>query len=309
MKPLLKLFATAALSSLALQSYAADYAVILKTLSNPFWVAMEQGIKEEAQKLDVEVDIFSVASEGDLQAQMQLFEDLNNRNYKAIAFAPLSPVNLVQPAAAAYKKGTILVNLDEKVDVKTLKAAGGNVNAFITTDNVKVGETGASHIITQLGAKGGKVAIIEGKAGNVSGENRKQGAEKAFANAENIELITSQPADWDRIRALDVATNILQRNKDIKGIYCANDTMALGAQQAVDNAGKSKEIFVVGTDGMPEAIEMVKKGRMAATVAQDPARVGAEGLAVMVKAVEENKQIALDAEPEYIAVDSLLITP
>ncbi len=308
MKSLLKLFATVAISALTLQVYAADYAVILKTLSNPFWVAMQDGIKEEAQKLGVEVDVFAVASEGDIQAQMQLFEDLNNRDYKGIAFAPLSPVSLVQPAASAYKKGTILVNLDEKIDAASLKAAGGNVNAFITTDNVKVGETGASYIVQQLGAGGGEVAIIEGKAGNVSGEDRKQGAKNAFAAAENIKVIASQPADWDRIRALDVATNLLQRNAGIKGIYCANDTMALGAQQAVDNAGKSKEILVVGTDGMPEAVEMVKTGRMAATVAQDPARVGAEGLATMVKAVEENNQISLDAEPEFIAVDSILIT-
>lgn len=308
MKSLLKLFATVAITGLTLQAYAADYAVILKTLSNPFWVAMQDGINAEAEKLGVEVDIFAVASEGDIQAQMQLFEDLNNKDYKGIAFAPLSPVSLVQPAATAYKKGTILVNLDEKIDVESLKAAGGNVNAFITTDNVKVGETGASYIIEQLGADGGEVAIIEGKAGNVSGENRKEGAEAAFSGAENIKLIASQPADWDRIRALDVATNMLQRNANIKGIYCANDTMALGAQQAVDNAGKSAEIMVVGTDGMPEAVEMVKSGRMAATVAQDPAKIGAEGLALMVKAVSENNQIALDAEPEFIAVDSILIT-
>ncbi len=307
MKSFFKILATTVLLSLSFQAYSADYAVILKTLSNPFWVAMQDGIKEEAKRLNIEVDIFAVASEGDLQAQMQLFEDLNNRDYKGIAFAPLSPVNLVQPAAAAYKKGTILVNLDEKVDIESLKAAGGNVNAFITTDNVKVGEKGASYIVELLGSQGGKVAIIEGKAGNVSGEDRKQGAENTFTSAPNIELITSQPADWDRIRALDVATNILQRNNDIKGIYCANDTMALGAQQAVDNAGKSGEVFVVGTDGMPEAIEMVEKGQMAATVAQDPAKVGAEGLALMVKAVQENNQINLDADPEYIAIDSLLI--
>ncbi len=308
MKSLLKLFTVISVFGLTLQTYAADYAVILKTLSNPFWVAMQDGIKEEAKRLNVEVDIFAVASEGDIQAQMQLFEDLNNKGYKGIAFAPLSPVSLVQPAAAAYKKGTILVNLDEKVDVASLKAAGGNVNAFITTDNIKVGETGASYIVEKLGSTGGKVAIIEGKAGNVSGENRKQGAENAFSAAANVELIASQPADWDRIRALDVATNILQRNKDIKGIYCANDTMALGAQQAVENAGKAKEIIVVGTDGMPEAVEMVKSGKMGATVAQDPAKVGARGLEIMVKAVEESNQISLDDEPQYVAVDSVLIT-
>ncbi len=309
MKSLLKLLTAASVFGMSFQLYAADYAVILKTLSNPFWVSMKQGIEEEAKNLNVEVDIVAVASEEDLQAQLRLFEDMNNRDYKAIAFAPLSPVNLVQPAAAAYKKGTILVNLDEKVDVETLKKAGGNVNAFITTDNVAVGALGASYLIEQLGAQGGKVAIVEGKAGNASGEFRREGAYQAFTDAENIELVASQPADWDRIRALNVATNMLQRNPDIKGIYAANDTMALGIQQAVNNSGKQKEILVVGTDGMPEAVEMVQKGMLAATVAQDPAKIGAQGLKVMVDAVAKNNQIALDAEPEYVTVDSLLIKP
>ncbi|MFS3733367.1 substrate-binding domain-containing protein, partial [Escherichia coli] len=96
-----------------------------------------------------------------------------------------------------------------------------------------------SFIIDKLGAEGGEVAIIEGKAGNASGEARRNGATEAFKKASQIKLVASQPADWDRIKALDVATNVLQRNPNIKAIYCANDTMAMGVAQAVANAGKT----------------------------------------------------------------------
>lgn len=61
-----------------------------------------------------------------------------------------------------------------------LKKAGGNVEAFVTTDNVAVGAKGAAFIIDKLGAEGGEVAIIEGKAGNASGEARRNGATEAF---------------------------------------------------------------------------------------------------------------------------------
>ncbi|GDM13523.1 D-allose transporter subunit [Escherichia coli] len=71
---------------------AAEYAVVLKTLSNPFWVDMKKGIEDEAKTLGVSVDIFASPSEGDFQSQLQLFEDLSNKNYKGIAFAPLSSV-------------------------------------------------------------------------------------------------------------------------------------------------------------------------------------------------------------------------
>ncbi|STF22439.1 D-allose transporter subunit [Escherichia coli] len=167
---------------------AAEYAVVLKTLSNPFWVDMKKGIEDEAKTLGVSVDIFASPSEGDFQSQLQLFEDLSNKNYKGIAFAPLSSVNLVMPVARAWKKGIYLVNLDEKIDMDNLKKAGGNVEAFVTTDNVAVGAKGASFIIDKLGAEGGEVAIIEGKAGNASGEARRNGATEAFKKASRSSL-------------------------------------------------------------------------------------------------------------------------
>jgi D-allose transport system substrate-binding protein len=296
------------LAGFAGQAQAADYAVVLKTLSNPFWVSMKDGIEKEAQKLGVTVDISAAPSESDLQAQLLLFEDALNKNYKGIAFAPISAVNLVQPAAKAYKKGIFLVNLDEKVDVASLKQAGGNVEAFVTTDNVAVGKKGADYIIQQLGAAGGKVAVVEGKAGAASGEARKKGATEAFQSAKNIQLVASQPADWDRLRALDVATNIMQTNPDLKAFYCCNDTMALGVMQAVQNVGKAGKILVVGTDGTPEALQMIDAGRLTATVAQDPAKVGATGLDLLVEAVKSGKQIAVDAEPKFTAIDSILVT-
>ena len=236
-----------------------------------------------------------------------MFEDLLNKNYKGIAFAPLSPVNLVQVAAKAYKKGIFLVNLDEKIDMNTLKQAGANVEAFITTDNVAVGKKGADFIISQLVEKGGKVAIIEGRAGVASGEARKTGATEAFKAAKNVELVASQPADWDRLRALDVATNIMQRTPDLAAFYCCNDTMALGAMQAVQNLGKAGKVVVVGTDGIPEAIQMIQAGRMTATVAQDPAKVGATGLDLLVDAVKSGKQIGPDTEPKFVPIDSILV--
>lgn len=292
----------------SVSAYSAEYAVILKTLSNPFWVEMKEGIEKEAKTLGVSVDIFASPSEGDYQSQLQLFEDLINKDYKGIAFAPLSPANLVMPAAKAYRKGIYLVNLDEKIDTENLQKAKGNVEAFITTDNVAVGGKAAQFIVEKLGSEGGEVAIIEGKAGNASGEARRRGASDVFAKKPSIKLVASQPADWDRIKALDVATNVLSRNPNIKAFYAANDTMAMGAAQAVANAGKQGKILVVGTDGVPEAKKMVSEGKLTATIAQDPATIGAKGLKLLVDATKSGKQIPVTAEPKFETVDSILVT-
>ena len=86
------------------QIKAAEYAFLLKTLANPFWQQMKAGAEAEAKKLGVQLDVYAAPSESDVQAQLTLFEDLLNKNYKGIAFAPLSSVNLVQTAAKAYKR-------------------------------------------------------------------------------------------------------------------------------------------------------------------------------------------------------------
>ena len=228
------------------------------------------------------------------------------KGYKAIGVAPLSPTNLINGIVAANQKGIYVMNIDEKVDMDTLKNAGGSVIAFATTDNVKVGEKGANYIISKL-TSGGDVAIIEGKAGNASGEARKQGATDAFKAATGINLVGSQPADWDRQKALDTAASMIQQNPNLKAIYCCNDTMALGALQAVKNAGKLGEILVVGTDGAAEALKSVEAGELSATVAQDSAEIGAVSLRQMVEAVKAGAAIDPNATPETIPVDSYIV--
>ena len=158
----------------------AEYAVILKTLSNDFWATMKEGIEAQASELGVKVDIFAAQSEEDTAGQLTILENCLSKGYKAIGVAPLSPTNLINGIVQANEKNIYVMNIDEKIDLETLKGAGGSVIGFATTDNEAVGEKGAKFIIEQLGNSGGDVAIIEGKAGNASGESRKAGATKAF---------------------------------------------------------------------------------------------------------------------------------
>lgn len=285
----------------------AEYAIILKPLSNDFWAKMKAGIEEEAKKQGISVDVFAANTEEDTEGQLKILENCINKGYKAIGVAPLSPTNLINGIVEANQKGIYVMNIDEKIDMDSLKAAGGSVIAFATTDNEKVGEKGAQYILDNL-TDGGEVAIIEGKAGNASGEARKTGAENTFKAASQVTLVASQPADWDRQKALDTAASMLQSNPNLKAIYCCNDTMALGALQAVKNAGKLGQILVVGTDGAAEALESVKAGELSATVAQNSAEIGATSLRRMIQAVKDGEKIDSNATAETIPVDSYVVT-
>ena len=288
-------------------SNSQEYLMIIKTLSSPFWINLKNGIEEEANRLGVSVTVLAGNSEDDIQGQLRLFEENIAKNYVGIGFAPISPVNLISAVSQAYANDIYLVNIDEKVNMEQLKANKANVEGFVNTDNFKVGASAAKFIIEQI--KSGDVIIIEGKAGTTSGEDRRIGATSIFTNTEGINLVASPPADWDRTKALDVTSSLLQRYPNIKAIYCCNDTMALGAQQAVENIRKQDSIIVVGTDGTPEAFQSIKEGRLKATMEQNSKLIGAQGLKLLVEAVQANKGlISIDAEPKIIGLEAILVT-
>lgn len=282
------------------------YAVILKTQASDFWTKMRQGVEDKAAEMGVQVDIYFAQNEEDFEGQVAILEKCINDGYDGIAIAPLSASNMVSTAAEATKAGITIVNIDEKLDMDEMAKQGGAVVGFVTTDNVAVGSKGAGYIAENL-EKGSKVAIIEGKAGNASGEDRRDGAKKAFEDA-GLEVVGSLSADGEFQKALATATSFIQQNPDLKGIYCCNDTMALGALQAVINENKLGEILVVGTDGDTEAVDSVNKGELSATVAQDPAGIGAKGLELLVGAVEAGNKGEVGVVPDMTPVDSVLVT-
>ena len=291
-------------ASVGTASGDAEYAVVLKVLSSQFWQTMKTGIEAEADKLGIKVDIYAANTEDDVEGQVTLLENAISKGYKAIGVAPISNVNLNNAIADATTKGIKIVDIDEKVDLDALTQLGGAVYAYVATDNVAVGKLGADYLAKQIDAKS-EVAIVEGKAGAVSGENRRDGAKAAF-EAAGMTIVDSQPADWDRTKAYDLATNYITAHPNLKAIYCCNDTMAMGVQEAVEASGK--DIKVCGTDGNDDAIQSVADGKLTATVAQDPAAVGAKGLDLMVEAVQKNAEMKPSTDITTYGIDAILIT-
>ncbi|MDD3337698.1 MAG: D-allose transporter substrate-binding protein [Lachnospiraceae bacterium] len=280
------------------------YGIVLKTLSSEFWQSMQKGIEDKAAELGVEVEVLGANSEDDVEGQVNVFETMiQSGEYVGFAVAPLSDANLVNTVAEANAEGYLVANIDEKINADTLAAQNGSVVSFVTTDNKIVGNTAGDYIASLL-KSGDEVAIIEGKAGAVSGEDRKAGCQESFEKA-GLTVVDSQPADWDKTKAYDLATNLISKNENLKAIYCCNDTMAMGAQEAVENSGK--DIIVVGTDGNSDAIASVKAGKLTATIAQDPGQVGARSLELLVQAHKNGEK---PGEKDMIdeRIDPILVT-
>ena len=260
---------------------------VVKTLSNEYWQTMERGYQDAAAEKGVTIDVLSVPTEQDTEQQLNQLQTALAQGYDAIMVSPITPANLIPALVAANQAGIPIINVDERVDPAAAEAAGAKLTSVIASDNRDAGARAAQYMIDNI-PDGGKVAIIEGKAGNQSGLDRKEGFQEAIEAAGNFEIVASQPADWDQQRALDAATNILQANPDLVGLYAANDTMALGVVEAARAAGKLDQVVIIGTDAIPAALAAVQAGDMEGTVAQFPAEEARIATSLAILALQGN---------------------
>lgn len=275
---------------------------VLITLANPYWVSMKEGYEHTAKELGVQIDIQAAPQENSITAQLDILENMVAKGYDAICAHTITSQNLIPGLVKATKKGVIVVT-DKRVDIKAAREAGADPIVIGLVDYYEQGKMGAEYIVRQLKKTGGgKVAIIEGLPGAPQSEARRNGARDVFQADPSINLVSVQPANWDRMKAYNVTTNLLQAHPDLKGILCANDVMALAAVEAIEAAGKRGQIVVVGIDLISQAREAILQGRLSASVAQS-AFIIAEVYARTAVAAALGRRI-----PEGLSVPSALAT-
>jgi len=280
------------------------FGVLMKTLSNPFWGAMEQGVQDGAAEAGVEFYLQAVESDQAAEPQLNVCNTMLERSPTVMITAAINSTNLLPCLKQASEAGIPVVDLDANLDHDIAKEGGVDISFTIGSDNEAAGAQGADYVVEQLGADAaGPVLVIEGLSGNITGQKRATG----FANrlgeiAPDLEIVASLPGDWDRAKAANITNDIMTRNPDLVAIFAANDTMALGAVETVYAAGKGDDVIMVGVDGNVDAVESIKAGRLNASVAQLPYLVGKQ-------AVERVAKVLGGEEVEtFQYVDTLVLT-
>jgi ribose transport system substrate-binding protein len=248
-------------------------ALVLKTLNNPFFIDMQKGAQEVAQKLGVNLQVQAAEREVDVEKQMQIIENLIQSKVAALCITPSGSKEVVPAIVKANQAGIPVIIVDTRVHAETLQAANGKTAGFIGSDNLEGGRVAGEFIAKQLGGKG-KVAVLEGIPGHETGDSRLKGFREVVAKNPGMEIVSSQTANWERDQGYNVFQNMLQAHPEIQALFACSDLMALGAVEAIAAAGKTGKITVVGFDAFSEAREAVTKGTMQATVAQSPAEMG-----------------------------------
>ncbi|MEU6324421.1 substrate-binding domain-containing protein [Streptomyces sp. NPDC047009] len=238
--------------------------LIMSTLNNPFFVSVGNGARSQAAKSGVKLSVQN-ANNSDSTA-LNLATTAVSKQVGALIIDPVSSTSATASVKQANSANIPVMAFDRKPD-------GGTLSSFIGYDAIQAGRNAADALAKSLGEKG-TIVEIQGLLGTNVAQDRSKGFEEEIAKYPKIKTVAKQAADFDRAKALDVMTNILQAHPGIAGVYAANDEMAMGALAALKARNLAGKVRLVGNDGIADALAAIQAGTMYATNAESPYALG-----------------------------------
>ena len=308
MKSLKGLFTACAVLVLTLGSFATAQAAVIgysiSTLNNAFFVGMTKGVEQGGENMGVE--ILTVNANGDSAKQAADVEDLIAKKVDAIIINPRDAEAIAPSVKKALDAGIPVFALDRGV-------TGVEITGFLETDNVAMGKLAADLIAKALEAKYGEIKgdVIElgGLVGTTAARDREQGFHEALKAYPGINLVASQPADFDQEKAYNVTTNLMLANPTVDAIYGHNDDNTVGAARALKAmgrltaAGEEGHIYIVGIDGIKQALDLVRAGSIDTTISQEPVIMGEKAVEFALSSMN-GKEFPAHFYTDFTAVDN-----
>ncbi|KZE91816.1 substrate-binding domain-containing protein [Microbacterium sp. TNHR37B] len=286
-------------------------AFVIKPLDNTYFGAMAEGAEAAAKEAGVELTVVAAENVTDDSGQASKLNALVTAGYDCYIVNPTSQTNLLTGLVPVSDAGTPIVNLDLPIDLDAAKDAGVKVTTYVGTNNETAGTAGGEAML-DLVDEGSQVALIGGLVADPGNIARLAGFEKAVAG--KLEITQTVAADFDKAKAKSAAATILIANPDIKGFFTPSGDMAMGIQQAVEEAGLKGKVAVVGIDGTKDQLADIVAGGQPAAIEQFPYLMGVQSVQACVAAMggktipetvetpvlivnKDNAQAALDAFP------------
>jgi len=289
-RTLVALAGAVALSAVApVAAQAEDYTIpiIVKDTTSFYWQIVLAGARKAGTDLGVNVPELGAQSEADINGQISIIENAVSSGANALVVAPTEFKALGKPIDEAAKSVPV-IGIDSAADSKAF-------TSFLTTDNVQGGRIAADGLAAAIGAaNGGKVegdvALITNLPGAGSLEQRAQGfKEQLAAKYPGLKLVADKVGDGQATTALNIMTDLLTANPDLKGVFASNLIAAQGAGQAVAENKLGDKVSLIGFDNDDKLVGFLKDGVIDALVVQDPYRMGYDGIKTALAAVKKEK--------------------
>jgi ribose transport system substrate-binding protein len=248
--------------------------VSVLTMANPFFKVIADNLTDELGKQGYKV--IAVSGEFDIAKQQNQVRDFLVRKVSAIVLCPCDS----KAIGAVIKEAN-----DQRVPVFTADIAclapEGKVVSHVASDNYGGGKQAAEAMIEALGARGGKVVILDFKQAEsclmrVKGFKEVIEAHNKKSGKGTIDIVAELPGEGQKERGYRAAQDALEAHPDLAGIFAINDLSALGAYSALEKAKKIDQVKIIGFDGQPEGKQAIKDGKIYADPVQYPEKIGQE---------------------------------
>jgi len=259
--------------------------VSYQNLAFPYVAALQKAAQNQAQKLGVklvETDAFN-----DTGKELENVERMLGQKIDCLAFEAASLDASVVSLEAANRAKVPVVQFNGK-------ANGGEYVTFVGSNQIESGEL-LGVWLADFFSKSGKDKLrgiyLRGVAGQITDIARNDGFKNKLKEkglTDKVKLV-EQYADYDRGKGQSVTESILSKDKKFDFVIANNDDMILGALQAVNQFNLAGKVALVGVDGLPETLNAIKSGSIAATVFQNPEGQGAGGIEACVKHLKGEK--------------------
>jgi ribose transport system substrate-binding protein len=230
-------------------------AVLTKNQTNPFFQAERVGAAKAAEAMHAKVLQYVPTQPDSISEQMSQIDDVIVKKPDAIVMVPVDYKAIVPGVQKINAAKIPVVNVTDR-------SAGGDFVGFVGADDYTIAKDTGAAMLKAMGGKG-DVIIIEGVRGALTAQDRLRGFQDAIKQFPDVKLVASQPGNYQRLQALQVMENLLQSNPNVAGVMAANDAMAIGAMDALAEAGS--KALLVGINGTKEAVDAIKSGKILAS--------------------------------------------
>ncbi len=274
-------------------------ALIPKGTAHTFWESVHAGGDAAGEELEAEILWNGPAVETDIEGQMRIIENFITIQVDALVLAACDAEALIPTLQEAKDKGIPVVTIDSGINDEELPIT------FVATDNVAGAAEAARHLAELIGDRGevGCIPFIKGAA---SSDQREQGFVEEIKKHPNVTLLPLLYSDSDVEKGVQVVENMLTANPDIKGIFAANEPAGVAAARVLEERNLVGKVKLVAFDASDAEIAALERGSIQALVAQNPFRMGYDGVTAAVKALEgESVEKRIDTGVTIITKDNL----
>jgi ribose transport system substrate-binding protein len=253
--------------------------ILPKTIiGDVFMKNMSDAAVAKGSALGAKVEVYSVSSHEAVEEQVSAVESLISRKVDAIILAAVDSKGLAPVVDKATAAGIPVILADSGVE-------GAKYVTVIQTNNIAASSLAADYAAALLSHRG-KVAQLEGEPASETAQLRKKGFHDEIAKYKDIQLVSSITGHWTTPGAVEATEAILKSNPDVNLIFASSDLMAVGASGVLDREGRN-DVLVLGFDGIPEGVALVKQGKAVGDVAQNAKAMGEKSVEIALQILKD----------------------